>query len=155
MRSITLLLASMALMVCVAASVALAVTKNCNEDDPCFGTNGPDTLIGSDGNDHIFGLGGPDTIRGREGEDEISGGGGGDELRGGADNDTIFAGFGDDTVFGSSGNDGIDVSGDQELGFQDKVFCGPGLDVVILDENDDVVTDDNSNQDCEVLIGPG
>ena len=64
MRHFTLLLASMALMVAVAAGVALA--------ENITGTDGPDTLIGTPENDLIRGLGGNDFISGRGGNETSS-----------------------------------------------------------------------------------
>jgi Ca2+-binding RTX toxin-like protein len=153
-RRITLLLISMALMVGVASSVALAVTKDCQANTDCFGTNQADTLTGSSGEDHIFGLGGSDLIRGLGSGDELSGGSGGDEvsggaggddifgaggadeLRGGDATDDIFAGNGDDTVIGGAGADSLRVNGDQDAGFQDEVFCSGPEDIVEADPND-------------------
>jgi Ca2+-binding RTX toxin-like protein len=171
MRRITLLLASMALTVCVAASVAWAAVIQCSANEDCFGTHQADTLTGTSGGDRIFGVGGPDTIRGLGsgldefdklsggsgddvvrgggGEDEINGGGGEDELKGGSATDRIFAGNGDDTVFGGTGDDGIVVYGDQAHGFEDEVFCGPGVDEVALDANDTFATALDGAQECE------
>jgi hypothetical protein len=50
MRRTILLLATMALTLLVASGVALAVNK--------IGTNGPDTLRGTDGDDNLLGKGG-------------------------------------------------------------------------------------------------
>src|SRR5215216_170930 len=156
MRRITLLLISMALTVCVAASAAVAAEIQCLDGTPCYGTNQADTLTGTALPDEIYGLGGPDVIYGLGGPDFISGGSGGDEVRGGADGDflvgaagddeirgsygadVIRAENGDDTVFGGGGTDTIHVEGDQQYGFQDEVFCGGVLDqdVLFVDPND-------------------
>src|SRR5215212_6001115 len=96
---------------------------------PCFGTNQADTLTGSLGANEIYGLGGPDIISGLGDGDYLSGGSGGDEVSGGAVADYILGA-------GGAGGDTIHVEGDQEYGFEDEVFCGPGEDVVILDAND-------------------
>ena len=67
MKRISLFLASMALMVGVAASVAWAADIQCGPseaDNPCLGTNQDDTLTGTSGEDFIFGLGGNDIISG-------------------------------------------------------------------------------------------
>jgi Ca2+-binding RTX toxin-like protein len=153
MRRITLLIASMALMVAVATSVAWAVTKTCQANTPCYGTNQADTLTGTAGTNVIYGLGGPDLILGLGATDFLYGGSGGDEVRGGADLDAISgaagadelrggdgpdeieAGNGDDTVLGGAGPDQIHVEGDQQYGFQDEVFCSGG-DSVSADSND-------------------
>jgi Ca2+-binding RTX toxin-like protein len=154
------MLASMALMVGVVASVAWAKDIECQEstqENPCLGTNQDDTItVAAPFRDvYIFGLGGNDIIYGGEGDDTISGGSGNDEvkcgtghdfcfglagddeLRGGGGVDYLGAGNGNDTVLGGGGNDGIFVSGDQEFGFQDEAICGPGKkDGVSADPND-------------------
>jgi hypothetical protein len=57
-RRITLLLASIALTVCVGASVAWAAVFQCSANEDCFGTNQADTLSGTSGGVRIFGAGG-------------------------------------------------------------------------------------------------
>lgn len=52
-------------------------------------------------------------------------------------------------MFGGTGNDGIDVSGDQAYGFQDEVYCGPGVDDVLLGENDSYATGLDGAQECK------
>lgn len=68
------------------------------------GTQGNDTLIGSDDSDRIDGLGG---------DDRLVGGGGNDTLNGGLGNDTLVGGAGDDVYrFGfGSGRDVIEDGG--------------------------------------------
>jgi Ca2+-binding RTX toxin-like protein len=164
-RRIALLIATMALIVAVTATVAWAQPIQCVAGTPCFGTNQADELVGTADPDEIFGLGGPDLLLGRAGDDLLSGGsgdddvrgaGGADDIRGGAGDDelsggggtdTITAGVGNDTVFGGGANDVIDVSGDQANGFQDEVFCGAGdADEVTADANDIVAAD------CEIVL---
>jgi len=157
-------MATMALTVLSAAGVALAAEIQCSGDVDCFGTNQADTLTGTAEEDTIYGLGGPDLIYGLGGGDSLYGGSGGDEIRGGADPDIIVggggadelrggdasdelsAGNGDDTVLGGPSVDFVDISGDQQYGFQDEVFCGavPG-DIVEYDANDIL------HGDCRVL----
>jgi Ca2+-binding RTX toxin-like protein len=195
-RRITIMLASMALMVGVVASVAWAENIECEEstqENPCLGTNqddtitvifplqdnfidglggndiifggeGDDFLYGGTGNDEVncgsgndscFGLGGNDIVSGEEGNDTLSGGSGDDEvncgsgnddclgaagddeLRGGGGRDLLGTDNGNDTVLAGAGNDDINVAGDQQFGFQDEAFCGPGnKDFVAADPND-------------------
>ena len=86
-----------------------------------MGTNQDDTLTGTSGEDFIFGLGGNDIISGLQ------------------ENDFLSSGNGNDTVLGGGGFDEIDVSGDQDYGFQDQVICGAGAeDIVNADDNDEV-----------------
>src|SRR5215204_2868401 len=166
MRRSIVLLATMTLALLLASGVALAVTKTCQANTDCFGTTKGDTLTGSAGNDLIYGLGGPDTIRGKAGDDYLAGGSGDDDIKGNNGNEVrilggagddfldggagmvqIAAGAGNDTVFGGLDNDSILVFGDQVAGFQDDVFCGPGIDSVSADPGDDI--HDSVDQFCE------
>lgn len=63
-----------------------------------IGTNGADTLRGTDGDDVIFGGGGNDTLLGLDGDDRLCGGGGADLLLGGDDENLINGGAGSDTA---------------------------------------------------------
>jgi len=172
-RRITLMLATMALMVGVVASVAWAKDIECLEssvETPCLGTNQDDTITvaapfledyinGLGGNDIIFGGEGSDTISGGSGNDEVKCGpghdfclglAGDDELRGGGGADFLGAGNGNDTVIAGGGNDLLRVSGDQVFGFQDEAFCGPGKkDSVNADLNSDLVY---GRTTCEDII---
>jgi predicted extracellular nuclease len=69
------------------------------------GTNGNDTLVGTNGADVIMGLGGDDTITGLNGEDVICGGAGDETIAGGNGDDVLSGGFGVDTVNGDNGSD--------------------------------------------------
>ena len=64
-----------------------------------IGTDGNDTLSGTNGPDEIFGLGGNDRIFGQPGADLLDGGEGKDELFGGRGNDTLDGGEGKDRLF--------------------------------------------------------
>jgi Ca2+-binding RTX toxin-like protein len=94
MGRVVLVLAATALALLLASGVALAVNK--------VGTNGPDTLRGTDradnlsgraGNDFLVGLGGSDNLLGDRGKDVLFGGserrpsGGDKNLAGGPGND--------------------------------------------------------------------
>ena len=103
MRRIVVLLGLMALIVVVAAGIAVAVTKQCN-DIPCRGTENDDQLFERQGNqvrDRIFGLDGEDVIDAStysRDRDVVEGGPKGDRL---SSND----GDGRDTVRGGRGSD--------------------------------------------------
>lgn len=71
------------------------------------GTEGDDTLNGTDGNDVIVALGGDDDVKGRGGNDVICGKGGNDDLRGNGGNDKVKGGGGNDDVKGGGGNDDL------------------------------------------------
>lgn len=60
------------------------------------GTNGPNTLRGSDNSDRLTGLGGNDTLVGLTDRDQLDGGSGNDKLNGGLDRDTLKGGTGAD-----------------------------------------------------------
>ncbi|MER0044607.1 calcium-binding protein [Pseudomonas sp. MGal98] len=72
------------------------------------GTNGNDTLVGSDVADQISGLGGDDLLIGGAGFDTLSGGAGNDTLRGGQGADTYRFSRGDGRdVIDDAGGDGF------------------------------------------------
>ena len=78
-----------------------------------FGTAGPDSIAGGDGNDLLNGGAGPDTLMGGKGNDTISGDGGSDRLVGGDGDDQLYDSNNDgkepgDNVFeGGAGDDRI------------------------------------------------
>lgn len=88
MRKSAVLLATMALTVLLASGVALAATFR--------GTDGNDTIVGTEKADQIFGLGGKDDLEGRGGGDVIHAGPGIDRGSGEDGNDTIYLGPGND-----------------------------------------------------------
>ncbi|WP_299405277.1 choice-of-anchor I family protein [Acaryochloris sp. IP29b_bin.148] len=90
-----------------------------------LGTNGRDSLLGTENDDQIRGLKGPDIIWGKGGNDLIAGNQGPDQLFGGAGNDTINGGKGNDDVFGGTGNDFI--AGNRG---SDQLFGGAGNDTI-------------------------
>lgn len=69
------------------------------------GTNGPDVIVGTQGNEIIQGRNGRDTICGRGGNDILQGQNGPDTIYGGPGNDLINGGNGPDSCFGGAGND--------------------------------------------------
>src|SRR5215217_1493399 len=77
MRTTTLLIALMSVMVVVFAGVALAaVIKGNDKDNRLDGTQNNDIIKGKGGDDHINGRGGADKIYPGSGEDIVIGGGG-------------------------------------------------------------------------------
>lgn len=83
-------------------------------DDTLPGSNGPDALIGLDGDDVIDGGADDDALRGNGGDDTVLGGtdddvihgdGGDDLLDGGTDDDEIYGHHGDDAMIGGDGSD--------------------------------------------------
>ena len=116
-------------------------------DGPCAnphrGTELADTIAGTIGGDRIDALGGKDTVRGLSGSDCLAGGAesdkllggeGDDRLVGGTDSDRLVGGSGKNTYSGGDGSDRINaVNGNRE-----RVDCGPGRDVAIVDRADRV-----------------
>lgn len=78
------------------------------------GTNGPDTLKGTNSVDTIYGNGGDDRIHGYKGDDTLYGGRGDDRIWGGSGDDSIYAWHGNNHVSGGDGSDIIYATGDPE-----------------------------------------
>jgi Ca2+-binding RTX toxin-like protein len=119
-------------------------------DDTIIGTQCGDDIEGGDGDDIIEGHGGNDVIHGGAGNDRIWGGDGDDTIFGGTGDDVIFAGRGNDIVWGGAGNDrifgeeGNDIlygeDGDDFLSGgagNDMLFGGAGNDVLYGDAGND------------------
>src|SRR5918997_2485749 len=136
MRRVVFLLVVMAATLVVASGVALAVNK--------IGTNGPDTLRGTNGDDNLLGKGGNDVLYSLNGRDNLLGGPGKDcllctvqyrsfagdkNLLGGPGNDLIWTGKGSDDVVGAEGNDLLIDDGFREFS-KDNFSGGPGNDVI-------------------------
>jgi hypothetical protein len=106
-----------------------------------FGTNGDDTLNGTDDGEVFFGFGGNDTIFGRGGKD-VAFGGRGDDL--------IFGGKGKDHLFGLSGNDAVVGEGDK-----DDLFGGSGRDLLLGGADKDVMFGGPGNDTFLIRKGTG
>ena len=132
-------MAAMALALLLTSGVAWAVNK--------VGTNGPDTLRGTDradklagrgGNDIVLGLAGNDKLEGGRGKDIVNGGslarpfGGKKSLEGGRGNDAVQGGLGPDNLAGGRGNDYM-LDGDfGRVQHEDKLSGGAGNDVILV-----------------------
>jgi Ca2+-binding RTX toxin-like protein len=129
MRRTIALLMTMAMMLLVATSVALAAVISCPNGNAgfCIGTGSNDTMTGTNiidfnngdtaattPGDQIYGLSGNDTLFGRGASDALHGGFQFDKLDGGAGNDQYWFedGWGDDTIT-------ADASGYDELRFDE------------------------------------
>jgi Tol biopolymer transport system component len=97
----------------------------------------PCTILGTPGNDLLSGTREPDVVCGREGADRIFGQRGSDVLYGGRGPDTIVGGQGHDVLKGGPGRDVL-LARD---GARDKVACGEGFDVAVVDRFDRVAAD--------------
>lgn len=123
-RTGVLLVVLGSLFVLLAAGDALAGTK--------LGSGGDDVMRGSGAGENLAGMGGDDSIHGGPGEDSLSGGAGEDEIYGLEGRDLLLGGAGDDFIEAADG-------------VKDHIGCGPGDDVVSLDEKDLVA------RDCETV----
>jgi len=104
-----------------------------------LGTQGNESIIGSNDSDIIEGLGGVDYIMARGGADTVYGGDG---------NDTILGGDGDDVIYGGDGNDVIKPDdGD------DKSYGGAGDDIIYLSSGNDLEDGGDGNDTIKVLSG--
>ncbi|HEX6710278.1 MAG TPA: calcium-binding protein [Rubrobacter sp.] len=146
MKKTVLLFASMIAALMPASGLALAATIDCSAGlDSCVGTDGPDSIKGSEERDRIFGLGGDDTLLGNGGNDRLTGGsaddtikgnGGEDRLIGGPDNDTMNGGTGGDILASSPGNDKLYGSSNPG-GTKDYVYDWEGRNVLSGGAGDD------------------
>ena len=93
------------------------------------GTNGGNTLNGTQGQDVAFGNGGGDTLSGFGEDDELDGGAGGDTLNGGDGADTLVGGAGNDTINAGDGDDKIFYAIGQG---RDTVNGGAGADTLAI-----------------------
>lgn len=106
------------------------------------GTNGDDRIVGTSGPDAINGLRGADVIRGAAGDDvlrDYSGVGTGRPLD--TTRDLFYGGPGDDLIYASrhdrvSGGPGDDTIYADYVDRGQVIACGPGRDVVILNDDD-------------------
>ncbi len=85
-------------------------------DNLINGNGGDDTLIATTGNDLLNGGTGNDSLNGGSGNDTLEGGDGNDTLNGGSGNDSLNGGSGNDTfILGSLGNNAIDGGIGQDI----------------------------------------
>ncbi|MCW2924130.1 MAG: hypothetical protein JWM98_1534 [Thermoleophilia bacterium] len=120
-------------------------------NDRLLGSLGNDLLAGGAGNDLISGGGGKDVLVGEAGNDRLAGGAGNDRLNGGTGNDTLSGGAGDDALYGMAGSDrlygnagldtllggtGADALSSLDGALTDKLDCGVGRDLAIVDKHE-------------------
>lgn len=141
MRRLTLLLAAMCMALLLSAGLAFAATYDCTEGRACIGTNGDDTLHGSDGWDYMDGRQGNDRLFGNERGDLLSGDAwdapnndtstdGDDILRGGPSWDELYGFGGDDSLYGGLKGDFIFAEESSEAEGQDVVYGNKGNDFI-------------------------
>jgi len=112
-------------------------------DDRLVGTKASERVVGRGGDDELQGKGSPDCIAGGPGADLVGGGRGGDRLRGGRGSDRLDGRAGRDRISGGLGRDRLNGGGasdriDARDGFADRIDCGRGDDVAIVDRRDRV-----------------
>lgn len=99
-----------------------------------------DLIYSGTGNDTINAGGGADIVYGEDGNDIINADSGSDTIYAGTGDDTIKAGSDNDLVYGEDGNDTIDGGTGN-----DTLYGGVGDDTVNADEGDDVVYGEDGN----------
>ncbi len=123
MRKVAMLMATLAILILVAATAVYAVNKTCTTK-PCRGTDARDVLQERNGNgvaDKIYGLGRNDHINAgtfKRDRDQLWGGPGNDILRtdDGDGRDNLNGGPGTDTCIGDIGADWADNPASCEKG---------------------------------------
>ena len=143
-------------LVAAASLVGVPAAVSAQSECTISGTDGRDVLRGTSGDDVICGFGGNDVLLGGSGNDTLLGGPGNDVLQGGSDHDVLEGDSGDDLLLAESGDDQLTGGeGDDQLnggpgndtldsrdgdGFVDMVYCGGGLDGVVADAVDVIVS---------------
>jgi hypothetical protein len=87
------------------------------------------------GDDDLDGGGGDDVLLGGPGDDSLVGGDGWDRLDGGEGADLLVGGAGSNALYGGDGDDRLEARN----GVADRVECGPGADVAVLDVGDEAI----------------
>ena len=93
------------------------------------GTQGADTLTGTEVPDQIYAYGGDDLVSGLGGDDYINAGDGDDRLFGGEGDDTLLGGNGSDVIDGGGGDDFFNQAADNAV---DRLIGGSGADRFML-----------------------
>ena len=112
-----------------ATTTVLAAPVCAGRKATIVGTEGNDSIPGTDKVDVIVALGGNDSIEGLRGNDVVCGGAGDDAVKGHGGNDTVRGGAGDDAVRGGGGNDNLRGGGgadDVQGGTADDLLEGVG-----------------------------
>jgi Ca2+-binding RTX toxin-like protein len=121
-RKVTFALVVVGAMLALFAAPALALLIT--------GTNGNDTLVGTNKSDVINARGGEDILRGANQSDD---------LRAGAGNDILHGELGADVLRGQEGDDHLYGGPDATQGPKvnvDEYWCGGGFDVVHLEKGE-------------------
>jgi hypothetical protein len=120
------------------------------------GDDGPNTLVSGGPGVTLRGLGGDDVLVGSDYGETLEGGAGRDRLTGGFGDDVLDPGAGSDTVDGDrQADDGFAAGNDRVTardGEIDRIGCGIGADVAVLDPDD--VADACEQVDRAAAAGP-
>ena len=117
-----------------AETVLENIVDGTNGNDSLNGSDEVDIITGGNGDDHLNGLGGDDDLDGGAGKDKLTAGSGNDTLDGGDGNDLLKAGSGDDLLNGGARNDRL--YGDEG---NDTLNGGSGNDRLDGGADDDVL----------------
>lgn len=107
--------------------------KGTDMADLLVGDAGDDILTGYKGDDMLLGDEGDDLLRGYTGNDSLLGGAGEDLLLGGTGNDSLLGGSGSDTLEGGDGDDalfGVNIYA-RDIGIEDLIAVAKGNDMDI------------------------
>ena len=142
-RRVALFVFAGAVALVVAAGVAFAAKVECQVDVVFVGTDGPDTLLGTDSPDHMEARQGNDVLLGFSGRDKLIGDradhpddppDGNDQLNGNRGRDFLTGEGGSDLLKGGPSIDEIDVHDNFNL------VTNPGEDTVFGGFGDDDIT---------------
>jgi len=106
-------------------------------DDTLTGTDGNDFIAGGDGDDTIDGRAGDDTLHGDDGDDTVDGGAGHDNVHGDGGDDDLDGGDGSDLVHGGTGDDTLQGGDSADWGF-DNLYGGFGSDSYVVNHLSDI-----------------
>ena len=109
----------------------MSIINGTNGNDTLNGTNSTDIISGGNGNDTLNGGDGSDLLLGGNGNDTLNGDSGSDILDGGNGNDILNGGSGDDLLLGENGNDTLNGGTGTNL-----LYGGQGDDTFIINLSD-------------------
>lgn len=104
-----------------------------NGNDTIYGTDAEENMNGRGGNDKIYAGGGNDTVLGGDGDDYLYGEDGNDVLQGESGNDYLIGGDGDDILTGGTGNDYLAGGNGTDLYLFNKGFGHDTVDNIDAD----------------------
>lgn len=164
MRRLTLLLASVGMVLLLSAGLAFAETYDCTAGRPCIGTDASDTLNGSSGIDYMDGRQADDELFANAGEYAIMEGDAfaapnndtttdGDDLLKGGPGFEEMAGFGgNDEFYGGPRQDFIFAEETSENKGEDIVKSGRGNDFILaIDETKDTISCGKGKNDVAIF----